>query len=358
MLFSDIVGSTNFIAGLDAEAALDRLRPVVAAMALAVRRFNGTIIRSLGDGLKASFGAPRAQEGHALLACKAALAMQEAIAALPASPAIRIGLHSGEVVAGELDTGSTVEPDAVGMTVHVANRIEQLAQPGTVYLSRECRQLVLGYCDTLPLGPHEAKGIPEPIELHLLVGLKPAIASEQFRGTDLGRLHGRDREFAQLHLALVAAEQGNASVIGIAAPPGVGKSRLCYELGEWCRRRGVNVFEARVLISAFATPLQLVLEMLRSFFRLSPLDGGPAAREAIARRLAALGPALEPDLPLLADFLGVGVPEPPVEGMDPQVQARATSRSGATHRAGRWTDPWGLYHRGPALARPAERGFR
>ena len=149
VLFADIVGSTNFIAGLDAEGALNRLRPVVAAMAQAVRRFNGTVLRWLGDGLKASFGAPLAQEGHALLACKAALAIREAVSALPASPAIRIGLHSGEVVTGKFDIGSAVGHDAVGMTVHVANRIEQFAQTGSICLSQECRQLVLGFCDTV-----------------------------------------------------------------------------------------------------------------------------------------------------------------------------------------------------------------
>lgn len=165
VLFADIVDSTSFIAGLDAEAAMGRLRPVIAAMAQAVRRFDGTILRSLGDGLKASFGAPQAREGHALLACKAALAMREAVAALPASPVIRVGLHSGEVIAGELDTGTAVEHEAAGITVHVANRIEQLAQPGDICLSRECRQLVLAYCDTVSLGRHlrsSARSFPWP----------------------------------------------------------------------------------------------------------------------------------------------------------------------------------------------------
>jgi class 3 adenylate cyclase/tetratricopeptide (TPR) repeat protein len=320
VLFADIVGSTNFIAGLDAEGALNRLRPVVAAMAQAVRRCNGTVLRWLGDGLKASFGAPLAQEGHALLACKAALAIREAVSALPGSPAIRIGLHSGEVVTGNFDIGSAVGHDAIGMTVHVAHRIEQFAQTGSICLSQECRQLVLGFCDTVPLGLHIAKGVAEPIELHRLIGLKPAIASEQFRGTELARMHGRDLEFTQLQLALAAAEQGDTSVIGIAAPPGLGKSRLCYEFSEWCRRRSVNVLEARVLIYAFATPLQPVLEMLRSFFRLSPLDDAHATREAIARRLTALGLELEADLPLLADFLSAGGSKPAVAGIDPRVR--------------------------------------
>ena len=99
VLFVDIVGSTELIAGLDAEQAGQRLQPAVAVMVEAVRRFDGTVLGKTGDGLKAIFGAPRAQEGHALLACQAALAIQAAMARQP-DPGpirIRIGLHSGEV---------------------------------------------------------------------------------------------------------------------------------------------------------------------------------------------------------------------------------------------------------------------
>src|SRR5260370_28457460 len=95
ILFADTVDSTKLIADLNAEQASDLLRPVVAAMADAIRRFGGTVDRSLGDGVKAAFGAPSSLEGHALLACKAALAIPPAIAALPGGAAVRIGLHSG-----------------------------------------------------------------------------------------------------------------------------------------------------------------------------------------------------------------------------------------------------------------------
>jgi adenylate cyclase len=148
VLFADIVGSTEMIAGLDAEEAVGRLQPVVEAMAQAVRRFDGTILGRLGDGLKAIFGAPRAQEGHALMACQAALAMQEAMASQPNAIKIRIGLHSGEVVAGAMNAGSFREQEAQGITLHIASRIEQAAEPGGILLSATCRELVGAYCDT------------------------------------------------------------------------------------------------------------------------------------------------------------------------------------------------------------------
>jgi class 3 adenylate cyclase/tetratricopeptide (TPR) repeat protein len=321
ILFADIVGSTHFIAGLDAEAAMNQLRPALAAMAQAVRRFDGFIVRNLGDGLKAAFGAPQALEGHALLACRAALAMVVSVAALEAAPRIRVGLHSGEVVAGELDVGSSVDQEVAGMTVHLASRIEQLAEPGTVLMSEQCYQLVRAYCDTAPLGPQMLKGYAQPVPVHRLLGLKPAVASEQFRASALTTLQGRESEFAILQHALEQAEKGAASVIAISAPPGMGKSRLCYEFGEWCRRRHVEVLEARALIFGHATPLQPVLEMLRSLFRIPPLVNARDARRKIQQSSLALDIALDnAESRLLSDFLGFPSTDEPPAALDPTTQ--------------------------------------
>jgi class 3 adenylate cyclase/tetratricopeptide (TPR) repeat protein len=316
ILFADIVESTRLIAGLDAEDAMGRLRPTVAAMAESVRRFDGWIVRTLGDGLMAAFGAPRAQEGHALLACKAALAMQEAVSKLNSAPRIRVGLHSGEVVAGEFNVGSALEQETAGMTVHLASRIEQLADPGGICMSDQCKQLVRAYCDTAPLGPQSIRGYSQPVQIYRLLGLKPAVASEQFRGSELTILRGRETELKILQRALGEAERGIASVIAISAPPGVGKSRLCYEFSEWCRRQHVDVLEARALIFGYATPLQPVLEMLRSFFRVSPLDDQKDARQKMLQVLRALDASFEADMPLLSDFLGVGSPQELVGSFD------------------------------------------
>ena len=320
VLFADIVGSTQMIAGMDAEGAMDRLQPVVAAMARAVRRYDGTILRTLGDGLKAAFGAPIAREGHALLATQAALAMREAVASLPYAPPIRIGLHSGEVVAGALDTGSTVELEAQGMTVHLANRIEQFAAPGEILLSGDCRALIGAYCETESLGSRAVRGIHAPIDLYRLVGLRPAVASDHFRGNELARFRGRDTELTLLKEALLAAENGTASVIGISAPAGLGKSRLCFEFGEWCRLRRVDVVEGRAHLFGKATPLLPVLEMLRTFLRVTPQMDPMQARDRVTRRMAMLGLENGADLASLLDFLGIPAPDLPMPRLDPRVR--------------------------------------
>ena len=227
VMFADIVGSTELIAGLDAEQALERLKPTVAAMCATVGRFDGTVVRVLGDGVMVLFGAPLAQEGHALLACEAALAMQAEVSRGISPPKIRIGLHSGELVSSVLASDPTREQGVHGLTVHLASRLQGVAQPGAICLSEDCYRLVRPYCDVRSLGLRALKGLPEPIEVYSLLGLKRGVASRQFRGANLTSFRGRDHELASLQRALRRAENGDTQVIGISGAPGAGKSRLC-----------------------------------------------------------------------------------------------------------------------------------
>jgi class 3 adenylate cyclase len=137
-MFADIVGSTELISGLDPEQALERLQPVLATMCAAVTRFDGTVVRALGDGIMALFGAPRAQEGHALLACEAALAMQAELPHGKGAPTIRVGLHSSDVLLSVLALDPTREQGAHGLTVHLASRLQGMAEPSGVCLSEDC----------------------------------------------------------------------------------------------------------------------------------------------------------------------------------------------------------------------------
>ncbi len=315
VLFADVAGSTARIAALDAEAAMNLLHPIVMIMARAVHRYDGTVLRTLGDGIKAAFGVPHAREGHAVLACHAALAMRAELAALPDAPPIRIGLHSGEVVSGKLYAGSSVEQDVTGLTVHLASRIEQEAAPGEICLSRDCQTLLGAYCDTEPLGARALKGIPAPVEVFRLVGLKPAVNSEHFRGASLLPLRGRAMELATLQHTLQDTAPGSPRVIGVSGPPGVGKSRLLFEFGEWCRERQINVLEARAQVHGRATPLLPVLEAFRAFFRIDPDMGAQAARTRIEQTLTALGLPVPEHLPIVADFLGCA--EPAARPIDP-----------------------------------------
>src|SRR5258708_31384365 len=203
--------------------------------------------------------------------------MEEATSRSEGTLPIRVGLHSGIVVAGALEVGPTSE-GARGPVVFLARRMEELAGPGEIYITSDCYRLVRGYCDVLSLGHRTVKGFSEAIEIYRLTGQKRAVTSEQFRSASLTPFRGRDREIAELQRGLANAADGNGCAIGISAGPGVGKSRLCYEFGEWCRGQGIPIIEARALPYSHATPYQPVLELLRSFFQTPPTPPIPRVR--------------------------------------------------------------------------------
>lgn len=307
VLFADIVGSTELIAGMDPEQAMERLRPAVATMCDVVERFEGTVVRTLGDGIMALFGAPHAQEGHALLACESALAIQDAFPLKEGALQLRVGLHSGDVVS-DIQVAELLKGRAAhGATIHLASRLQSVADPGNICITDDCHRLVRPYCDVRPLGKHALKGFAEPIEVYALLGLKPAVASQQFRGTNLTTFRGRSPEISNLRRALQRTEDGETCVVGISGDPGTGKSRLCYEFAEWCRSRLIPVFEARALPYGHATPLQPVLELLRLFFGILPADSAVISRDRVVERLSKIGATFEADLPLLCEFLGIPV---------------------------------------------------
>jgi class 3 adenylate cyclase/tetratricopeptide (TPR) repeat protein len=321
VLFADLVRSTELVAQLDAENAMWRLKPALDTMCEAVGRFEGTVVRTLGDGILAFFGAPRAQEGHALLACEAALAIRDAPRLREESMSIRIGLHSGEIVADAPLVDSVSEHGAYGLTIHLASRLPAMVESGEVCMTEETYRLVRSFCDVGPLGRHRLRGVPEPVELFLLKGLKPAVASQQFRGVSLTSFRGRDREMKLLQRTLAAVENGGSRVTGIVGAPGTGKSRLCYEFAEWCRGRLIPVFEARAQPYGAATPLQPVLEFLRStYFNVLPEDDPDRAVQRVAVCLAELGSTFEADLPLVCDFLGIKHGQSPPSWLNPKAR--------------------------------------
>lgn len=306
VLFADIVSSTEQIAQLDPEEAMDRLKPAVMLMCEAVERFGGTVMRTLGDGVMALFGVPRALEGHARLACESALHMQASFAGNPQGFRIRVGLHSGLVASDPHAHDSGKGGGAHGLTIHLASRVIGLASAGGVTLTEDCHSLVRGSVDVESIGHPALKGIPDPVEIFRLVGLNLAFASQHFHQAKLTPFRGREKELALLQQAQRLAEVGDAQVIGVSGGPGTGKSRLCYEFAQWCRVRGHPVFEVRAQLYGSATPLQPVLELMRTFFfGISSADSPAATRSRIGARLSELGTTQPGDLTLLSDFLGV-----------------------------------------------------
>jgi len=147
-----------------------------------VTRFEGRVDKFTGDGIMALFGAPIAVEDHARRACYAGLEMQRSVAAYAAQLkqaegielGLRVGINSGEVIVGDIATADRFSYTAIGHTVGLAQRMESLAAPGSVYLSGNAARLAHGFLALRELGPHQVKGSSRPIEVFELVGLGTA----------------------------------------------------------------------------------------------------------------------------------------------------------------------------------------
>ena len=321
VLFADIRNSTSLVDLLDPEMAMQRLQPVLHCMREAVERYDGIVSRTQGDGIMAFFGAPRPHEDHAVRACLAALEMQEAVKRLcDPQMQIRVGAHTGEVVVQAVNNTLYRTYDASGANVHLASRMEGLAQSGEIVISGETHAACKQFVKAQSLGLKSVHGFSAPVEVFKVITVRHAPASELFRRREhLSPLTGRADALQVLETELTETVTGNGRVVGVVGEPGVGKSRLCFEFVESCRRRGIRVYEARVLAYGHATPLHPVLELLRDFFGIKGTESADEARPRVTRALQSLR-ADDKDAALLLDFLGLRDAADVAPKLDPVVR--------------------------------------
>jgi class 3 adenylate cyclase/tetratricopeptide (TPR) repeat protein len=332
VLFADVKGSMDLAEGQDPEQWRRIMQRFFSILADGVHRFEGTVDKFTGDGIMAVFGAPVAHEDHARRACYAALKMLDDIAAYAAelrrseglSFSTRIGINSGEVVAGAIGDGGDAGYTAIGHTVGLAQRMEALAEPGKAYLTEAAAELAHGFFELEDLGEFEIKGASRPIRVFELAGVGTARSRlDLSRERGFSRFVGRTKEMGALATALERAKRGEGAVVGIVAEPGVGKSRLCHEFAERTRGDGIEVFEAQAQPHGREIPFMPVLQMLRSYFGIGDADPERIVREKIAGRALLLDPEFAEELPVLFDFLGVPDPDRPA----PQLSAEARQRA-------------------------------
>ncbi len=298
VLFADIRGSTSLIEALDPEQAMNLLDPAVHAMALAVQKFGGTVNRVQGDGIMALFGAPVATEDHAVRACLAAQAIVAAVAAETrlvgvAAPhaelEVRVGLNSGDVVIRSVGQDPS-DYDAVGVTVHLAHRMETSAVPGTVRLTGRTALLAHGTVDLEDLGPQVVAGIAGPVDVFRLISAyeRPAWDVRSQRQAMTGFV-GRDSELRLLETTLGRVGLGRGQVVTLTADAGVGKSRLVHEFlmrpntGAW------SVIRAAAISHGEGTPYRLAADILRAWLGVERRDGRADVARKLGQALLLLG---------------------------------------------------------------------
>ena len=333
VLFADIKGSMELLADRDPEEARTLLDPVLEHMMDAVHRYEGTVNQVMGDGIMALFGAPLAHEDHAIRACYAALRMQASVKRYAESMRreqgvtirIRVGLNSGEVVVRAIGSDLHMDYTAVGQTTHLAARMEQLADPGSILLTPETLALAEGFVQAMSLGPMAVRGLPAPVEVYELAGVsavRSRLEAAAMRG--LSRFVGRDAEIEQLRRALEQARQGRGQIAAVVGEPGVGKSRLVFELTHSHRVEGWLVLEARSVSYGRATSYLPVIDLLKGYFRIGDRDTHRDIREKVTGKILTLDRALESTLPTLLALLDVPVDDPRWRALDPPQRRQRT----------------------------------
>ena len=246
ILFTDVAGSTSLGERLEPEAVRKVMLRYFEVASAVVERHGGTVEKFIGDAVMAVFGVPTALEDHAGRAVRAALELQEELRRLNGDLqrrwgvqiAIRTGVNSGEVVAGDAAEGQAL---VTGDAVNVAARLQQAAAAGETLIGDSTRQLVGEELEAEAVEPLSVRGKAEPLTAWRLVGTR------ETRAADLGPLLGREPELRRLREVFerVAYERSPQRVV-MVGPAGIGKSRLAREVGEALSERAA-VFVGRCL---------------------------------------------------------------------------------------------------------------
>ncbi|MFQ5874022.1 MAG: adenylate/guanylate cyclase domain-containing protein, partial [Dehalococcoidia bacterium] len=327
VLFADVSGFTSISEKLDPEEVHALMNRCLEFFMDEIHRYEGTVTQFTGDGVMALFGAPIAHEDAPQRGLHAALAIQQALKRyaeeLKREQGIefqmRIGLNTGLVVVGKIGDDLTMEYTAVGDTVNLAARIEQLAEPGTILVAEASQRLTEGYFEFRPLGPVEVKGKAEPVTVYEVVGLGPIrsrIEAAELRG--LTKFVGRMPEMEHLMVCYRRVKEGQGQMVGIVGEAGVGKSRLLLEFMRSREGQDFTYLEGRCIYYGETLPYYPFIEIVKRYCGIEDTDREFIYRKKLKERVLGLDPALEDTLPFLEDLLSLKVEDEAFAKMEPE----------------------------------------
>lgn len=329
-LFADVVGFTALSERLDPEDAHALMRSAFELMLGAVHRYEGTVTKFLGDGMLALFGAPIAHEDHAYRAVRAGLALQQELAPFERRLReewdiefrVRVGVNSGPVVVGNVGSDLSMEYLAIGDTVNLASRIQDLCPPGSVAISANTSRLVRGQFVTRDLGEHTVKGKELPVRVHEVIRpVRWRSRVDVYAESGLGELVGREHDLAILLALAERSFAGRGQVVFVQGEAGIGKSRLLYELRRALEERDAAWLVGRCVSYAADVAYFPIIDLVHDAFSIEEGDSA----EVVLGKLTAGVAELELDaegLSFVHHLLGVEVEA--VAEMDPQLRKART----------------------------------
>jgi len=318
VMFCDLVDSTRLASQLDPEDWREVVQAYQATCAEVIQHFDGHIAQYLGDALLVYFGWPWAHEDDAQRAIWAGLGMVEAMGPLISQLehehglrlAVRIGMHTGPVVVGEIGGGGKQEQLALGDTPHVAACIQEVTAPDTVAMSVATARLVQGYFTWEDLGTQHLKGLSQPMRVYRVIrssGVQSHFEVAATRG--LTPLVGRQQEVVLLLERWTQVKDGMGQVVLLSGEAGIGKSRLVQVLKEHLMGAPHIRVECRGSPYHQHSALYPIMEPLHRALGLQRDDSPAAQVQKLETFLAPYQMPLEEAVPLLGILLSLSIPE-------------------------------------------------
>jgi class 3 adenylate cyclase len=317
MMFCDVVGSTALSEQLDPEDLREVVRTYQQVSAAVISRLEGHMAQYLGDGLLVYFGYPIAHEDDAQRAVWAALGIVEAIQKLsfqtiqlPRPLQVRVGIHTGLVVVGEIGSSEKREILALGETPNLAARMQGLAEPDTIAISAATHRLVQGFFTFRSLGSHILKGISTTMEIYQVLGESGMQSRfEVAVGRGLTPLVGREEELGLLRRRWEQAKERAGQVVLLSGEAGIGKSRLVQTLKEQVSREGTTRIEFRCSPYHQNSAFYPIIDHLQRLLQFAQ-DDAPQAKLAKLQQVLAYYRFPQADtLPLVTALLSLPQPE-------------------------------------------------